>query len=617
MRQLHEQESAAARGQVEQARFALSEKDRQLQEKVEALVQKEEETKSLLRQLANTSNLQEEAAATAKPEAETSAVTTFEVMFALEGSLGLEFEKLAAPYVVAQVHENKVATGLGILQGDELIAVADKPVTESPWNELVQFLQPRPVVARFSRDPAKLAARTAAQEGGGLISSVTGSVSSVGGSLLSAAKSVVPGKPGSGGDGEADARLKAEVERLGTLLKARDHEIEGLNGKVKQQDEALRLLESSEPGRADVSQLAQERESLSQQLLQLQERHTAAEKLAEQLQTERDLAGSRWAEEVQQKEEYRQQAHGLNERCNSLMLQFESLRTTCQNLSLDAQQKAAMEKQVQELTQVNAQWQQAHQNATQETDNLKQQANEMQHLLSEVAQLRTYQHACQRLEERLNEAEATIARSADEMMRLQEAHMADQNTIQRLQMAMENEQESGETFSGHLEGELLERSRECLTLRRELDEQRRRADEPLQRRESWQEAMEESSRLKSENADLKSGLETAQKEKEQLNGIVERCVEKLEKESRERPHLVDKRMVTQMLAAYLEQRDNPRQAEEIMNKMADLLGFMSAEREQVGLSHKRRGLSDQQEAAGLDDLADHFVDFLFEESEGA
>ena len=28
-------------------------------------------------------------------------------------------------------------------------------------------------------------------------------------------------------------------------------------------------------------------------------------------------------------------------------------------------------------------------------------------------------------------------------------------------------------------------------------------------------------------------------------------------ESRERPFLVDKRMVTQMLAAYLEQRENP------------------------------------------------------------
>ena len=37
-------------------------------------------------------------------------------------------------------------------------------------------------------------------------------------------------------------------------------------------------------------------------------------------------------------------------------------------------------------------------------------------------------------------------------------------------------------------------------------------------------------------------------ERQKLNDVVERCVEKLEKESRERPHLVDKRMVTQMLA---------------------------------------------------------------------
>jgi len=74
-------------------------------------------------------------------------------------------------------------------------------------------------------------------------------------------------------------------------------------------------------------------------------------------------------------------------------------------------------------------------------------------------------------------------------------------------------------------------------------------------------------------------------------------------------------MVTQMVAAYLEQRDNPRQAQEIMAKMADLLGFTTTEREQVGLTQRRKTLLEHQEPASLSDLADGFVDFLLEESE--
>merc|ERR1712060_529701 len=113
------------------------------------------------------------------------------------------------------------------------------------------------------------------------------------------------------------------------------------------------------------------------------------------------------------------------------------------------------------------------------------------------------------------------------------------------------------------------------------------------------------------------GLEAKTQETTTLNDCVERCLEKLEKDGQERPHLVDKRMVTQMVAAFLEQRDNPRQQQEIMARMADLLGFTASEREQVGLSQRRRKLLEQQDASGLAELSDAFVDFLYEESEGA
>merc|ERR1711870_51794 len=112
---------------------------------------------------------------------------------------------------------------------------------------------------------------------------------------------------------------------------------------------------------------------------------------------------------------------------------------------------------------------------------------------------------------------------------------------------------------------------------------------------------------KLENDSLKKDLAVARQEQTKLNDVVEQCIAKLEKESQERPHLVDKRMVTQMVAAYLEQRDYPKQQLEIMARMADLLGFTAAEREQVGLSQRRRTLLEQQEEpTGLAELSDAF-----------
>ena len=68
---------------------------------------------------------------------------------------------------------------------------------------------------------------------------------------------------------------------------------------------------------------------------------------------------------------------------------------------------------------------------------------------------------------------------------------------------------------------------------------------------------------------LQEELLVAREEAKKLNGVVERCLAKMEAESRERPFLVDKRMVTQMLAAYLEQREHPGPQQEILQKMAE------------------------------------------------
>lgn len=199
---------------------------------------------------------------------------------------------------------------------------------------------------------------------------------------------------------------------------------------------------------------------------------------------------------------------------------------------------------------------------------------------------------------------------------LQNERETDQNTILRLQSLIDSMQETGESQASHLEAELLERSRDCAVLRRDAEERGRQVEELLKRQEETREAAETSRTLKEEAETLRQKLAASDEEKRSLNAVVDRCVEKLEKDSRERPHLVDKRMVTQMIASFLEQRDNPANAFEIMSKMADLLGFTAAEREQVGLAYGRKSLMTRmEEPSNLAELSDRFMDFLLEESE--
>jgi hypothetical protein len=221
------------------------------------------------------------------------------------------------------------------------------------------------------------------------------------------------------------------------------------------------------------------------------------------------------------------------------------------------------------------------------------------------------------MEARLRETEAQLEAAGVDAQRVEAERATDVATIQRLQALVEAMQETGESQSGQLEAELLARSSECAALRRDCAEQRRRVEELMRWQQDMRTAEQDGRSLRDEVAKLTDSLQAAEQEKASLSSVVERCVEKLEKESRERPHLVDKRMVTQMLASYLEQNDNPDTQWEIMAKMADLLGFTTQEREQVGLTKARRSLLErQEEPANLSELGDRFVDFLFEESEG-
>merc|ERR1712135_156895 len=130
-------------------------------------------------------------------------------------------------------------------------------------------------------------------------------------------------------------------------------------------------------------------------------------------------------------------------------------------------------------------WQMAHQALSQETEFLRQRTAELQQLETEVVQLRHFAHTYQGLQQRLLQVETSLLTETDEKRRLQGESSA--------------LQDSGAMNAGQLEAELLERSCEHASVRREADEHRRQVDELRRQQRNWQVELQESRGLKLEN----------------------------------------------------------------------------------------------------------------------
>lgn len=512
-----------------------------------------------------------------------------------------------APYIIAKIHDSGVAINLGINEGDELISVADEPVDHANWEDLVRKLSKRPVVGKFRRP--------AVSDSAGATTKLWSSVNSMGAQLLTAAR-------GSGSDASAaeNERLRSELLSAQELLKLKDSQLIDSESRIKQKEEALHVALRASGGTAGAgtagiaAELAEEKSRLQQQLQHFESQLREAQRQVAQRTEESLRYRASYEEEARQKEEQRQTSISLQDRCNSLMKQFESLSATCQNLTMDSQQKAGLEGQVAELLRMNAQWQHAHSSLNAESESMRQRLMQVDELQLEVRRLEPFEAAVRDMETRLQETEQSLDEHRHALIEAQQLRSHDSGAVQRLQLEMESLQESSESQVSQLEAELMESSSAKVRLQREKDDLQRRMEELLQKQQETSEAAEDLTSLRLENKKLHQELAMAQEEQKSLNGVVERCLAKMEMDSRERPFLVDKRMVTQMLAAYLEQSNHPKAQHEILTKMADLLGFSTSEREQVGLSQKRKGpLSD--DPANLSELTDRFVDFLMEESE--
>uniref|UniRef100_A0A7S0ZXR3 PDZ domain-containing protein n=1 Tax=Noctiluca scintillans TaxID=2966 RepID=A0A7S0ZXR3_NOCSC len=556
-----------AERKLEQVMFVVADKDKQLEEKTRLLSSRSD----VINRLSGELGVSVE---------HTEMDTTFDVLLVLEGALGLDFEP-EAPYKVDTVGIG-ISEGLGICSGDELLSLNGQSVVGVRWAEVERRLQARPLKLTLQRRITKQA--VSKQE----ITRIDVKLE--------------------------NNRLKTEIKNLTTALHGRDDEVKDLEKLVKLKEETLNALESASGSAQDLSTFAMQCAALQQQVESLAERLLDAERKAEECQFERKKALEKVADESLHRETAQEALTGLSERCNTLEADCQKLRRGNAALQLQAKEKVTLEGEVQKLADMNIQWQMAHQALSQETEFLRQRTAELQQLETEVVQLRHFAHTYQGLQQRLLQVETSLLTQTDENRRLQGESSALQDTVQRLQSVLEAVQDSGAMNAGQLEAELLERSCEHASVRREADEHRRQVDELRRQQRNWQVELQESRGLKLENEGLKQTLASVLQERDALKNVVERCVAKLEKESLERPFLVDKRMVTQMMAAYLQQRDYPKQQLEIASKMADLLGFTIAERELVGLKDKRRTLLEQS-PTGLMDLTSRFVDFLIEESE--
>jgi len=122
---------------------------------------------------------------------------------------------------------------------------------------------------------------------------------------------------------------------------------------------------------------------------------------------------------------------------------------------------------------------------------------------------------------------------------------------------------------------------------------------------------------------LKDQVDVLSQANFRLNIELGRCMDELRKVAAERPFLWDRRLVTQGLCVYLEQRDRSTRAE-VLARLADTLEFTLEERERLGVTRKlsrvEQDLADAAQASRrrhvFSDLANQFVRFVSAEIDG-
>lgn len=102
---------------------------------------------------------------------------------------------------------------------------------------------------------------------------------------------------------------------------------------------------------------------------------------------------------------------------------------------------------------------------------------DFQRAVEKVLQLRVFEQAVGDIQERLVSAEAQVEVKTAELNLLQSERTESRATIERLELLVENMQDTSESQRGQWEAELLEKSLEAAGLRRQVEQQRRQLEE--------------------------------------------------------------------------------------------------------------------------------------------
>eukprot|EP00397_Hematodinium_sp_SG-2012_P001540 GEMP01001543.1.p1 GENE.GEMP01001543.1~~GEMP01001543.1.p1 ORF type:complete len:1430 (+),score=500.16 GEMP01001543.1:353-4642(+) len=453
----------------------------------------------------------------------------YDVTFALDGPLGLEFKNaVRPPYVVTKIHPGCVASDLNIQAEDELTKIGMEPVPLK-WGDFVAKMATRPVVATFRRSDA----------GGGAGTNTT--------YLDKMKKMNLWGKSASD-----SARLQEE------LLDAK-----------RQRDEAQNILKSTE----DVLST----------LMQKGADGVVEEALASKQKLEKQMRDA--VEELEaEKHKYSAQA----QQYASLLQQFEALQSTSAQLRADAEEKQRLQAEVTRLEHVNNQWQVAAQAQKDKLSDLHDAHAELEGKQKHGSYDPEMRLRLQEAEQK-NRA---VAQNLEDVLQLNQEKEAEIEQLQSMLETFKEEQMFGEgRDNAELEVQLSE-NRELRRRLDELRAQMQKNVEVRQGRDDRYFEMEaevgklrtETEMLQPENIRLREELRNAQ-------DVSHQAIAKLRRDMEDRPFLIDKRLCVQMLMQYFSAPYDTRA--EILCRMADSLGFTQEDREQLGIKKRVLGRNDR------------------------
>jgi len=469
----------------------------------------------------------------------------YDVTFALAGPLGIQFNDNAKDPYTVQKIHPNCVASDLNIDVGDILIRLNNEPVPRAWNDFVAKVSKRPVVATFFRAQEEEEHHEAEQKKG-----------LFGGFKL---KTPVIG-------GHKNSEEMQELSKKCEDLK-------------QERDNALAMLRSTEKVLDTMG--ADGPEGLVTKALEESKR-------LEMLEQEKKQAERLHMDELQRQ----------NDKYGSLLQQFDALQDTAAALKNEAGRNSKLAIDLQKAEEVN----------TQLKDKLAEkkshQKESRSHASDDSAVSKDFKRRNEDLEKQLRSTHAKLEEA-------QQAYHDQHSQIEQLENMIETLEADVHNTDGASGAELLGALSDNRQLQRKVDElEKEKASTTKLRRERDERYSEmEMNFNMSRNHLEKMASEVDRMKAELVNAqeVSHQAIYKLRKDMEDRPFLVDKRMCVQMLVAYL---NAPKSSNiEILQRMADSLGFTKEERQQLGLERGVFGSGEEGGRSGSQ-LATGFMDFL-------